>query len=185
MNYLLQNKVNYLPDPKPVVIWTLSGGIESYSTCENIAVYSSNNILHADPVKIKYVFDGSKDGDYINIHSPYFEYYFDKYIRRQYLIINIILSFKCKDITKIKDGDTIYCTCSMSSGDRELWHNTYTLPVEPSYINTFNIVDCIPKEIDQKRHAINIDIYYVNDEDNYEIIYNNLKNPTAPLFQCL
>lgn len=186
MNYLLQNKVNYLPDPEPVVvIWTLSNGIRSYhSGYENIIVevYYGNDdsIWDASTYYFKYVYDRTHLDEIVDIQSQDYIYRSGQIIYRQSMIINIILSFKCKDITKIKDGDTIDVICTNKNNN---WTHTYQFPVQQSYINTFNIVDCIPNNMTH----IYISIKPVYDKDIFEIIYNDLGGdiPKAPLFQCL
>ena len=179
MNYLLQNKVNYLPNPQPVVIWTPSDGIRADNKCENIIVeFYYDNIVDVGSIDLKYVYDRTHQDDIV-IQSQDYTYRSGMRMYRQSMIMNIILSFKCKDITKIKDGDTIDVICTNIFNN---WTHTYQFPVQYSYINTFNIVDCIPNNMG----PVYIKIEPVYDKDIFEIIYNDLWDniPKAPLFQC-
>lgn len=183
MNYLLQNKVNYLPNPQPVVIWSLYGGILTQEYCENILFYEKDDIFYAYEVIEKYVFDGTHDSDEVKSDSSSYTYIdnTNTYPIRPSLIINIILSFKCKDITKIKDGDTIGCTCSL---ERYGLTQTYRFHVRPSYINTFNIVDSIPLVIDDIDMINGIKITPLYDNSIFEVINNTTINGvSAPLVQ--
>lgn len=172
-----------MPNPQPVIIWSLYGGILTQEQCENILFYEKDNIFYAYEVIEKYVFDGTHDSDEVKSDSSSYTYIDNTYTYpiRPSLIINIILSFKCKDITKIKDSDTVGCTCSLEGYG---WTQTYRFPVRPSYINTFNIFDCIPLKTNDIVMIRGIKIKPLYDNSIFEVINNTTINGvSAPLVQ--
>lgn len=127
MNYLQYNKVNYLQDNQPVLIYNdSSNSLTSYNSCSYI-IYSDNNVNS----NITYIDLNPLLRDDNTLVNKTFNSYVGT------LMYAIIPSFTNSDITSITSNDSI--TFTVTINDNVTTMCTYVFPVQPLYVNTFAV----------------------------------------------
>lgn len=120
MNYLQHNKVNYLQDSRPVLVY--DNIVTSYNSCSYIIYkddHTQSNVTYIDINPLL------KDNTLVNKT-------YNSYVGT--LIYNIIPAFTNSDVTSINSNDSI--TFSVTINDKVY---THVFPVLPLYINTFTL----------------------------------------------
>ena len=120
MNYLQDNKVNYLQDSQPVLVY--DNTITSYNSCSYI-IYKDDRIQS----NVTYIDLNPLLKDNTLVNNTYNSYV-------GILIYNIIPAFTNSDVTSINSSDSI--TFSVTINDK-VYKHTYS--VLPLYINTFTL----------------------------------------------
>lgn len=139
MQYLLQNKVNYLSNTK--VIYTNDVSVNSTS---NFILYNSDvNTIQ----RFNYNYDQQANRTSFNVFS----------VKGSYKVNNIIymirLPFTCSNYFAIKDEDTLTLTIDVdgtsSYATRRSTSKQYTYPLRKQYVNAINFINIehICKEI--------------------------------------
>lgn len=120
MNYLQHNKVNYLQDSQPVLVY--DNTVTSYNSCSYI-IYKDDRIQS----NVTYIDLNPLLKDNTLVNKTYNSYV-------GILIYNIIPAFTNSDVTSINSSDSI--TFSVTINDKVY---THVFPVLPMYINTFTL----------------------------------------------
>ena len=123
MNYLQHNKVNYLQDSQPVLVY--DNIVTSYNSCSYI-IYKDDRIQS----NVTYIDLNPLLKDNTLVNNTYNTY--NSYVG--ILIYNIIPAFTNSDVTSINSSDTITFTVTIND---KVYKHTYS--VLPLYINTFTL----------------------------------------------
>lgn len=126
MNYILQNNINYLQNPKSIITW--DNIIQSYDNC-NYLTYD-NTIVSSSSPNIKII--SEKDVTQ-NTNGLFYETTIDPC---NIFIINARFSFTCDDITKIPENSII--TIVDQTYQQKYNHN---FTIFPQNVNSFHIYD--------------------------------------------
>lgn len=112
MNYLQDNKVNYLQDSQPVLVY--DNTITSYNSCSYI-IYKDDHINHIQS-NVTYIDLNPLLKDNTLVNNTYNSY--NSYVG--ILIYNIIPAFTNSDVTSINSSDSI--TFSVTINDKVYTH---------------------------------------------------------------
>lgn len=129
MQYLLQNKVNYLRNTK--VIYTNDVSVNSTS---NFILYNSDvNTIQ----RFNYNYDQQANRTSFNVFS----------VKGSYKVNNIIyiirIPFTCSNYFAIKDEDTLTLNIDVdgTSSSRRSTSKQYTYPLRKQYVNAINFIN--------------------------------------------
>ena len=131
MQYLLQNKINYLSSTK--VVYT--GNTSIAAAVDNFIIYNSD-VNSIQRFNYNYVQQSNRTSfDVFSLEGPY---------KVNNIIYTIRLPFICNDFPAIKDEDTVTLNINVDGTIKQ-----YVYPLQKQYVNTINFIDIehICKEI--------------------------------------
>lgn len=140
MQYLVQNKVNYLPltFPTNIVTW------DSINNKANNSTFNSPLVYHTDKKRTNTNYYGTKTNieykrqDNTRMFDIFNQDFSDTY--SELIIPNLFLSFTCSNIMAINSNDFITITVTFKT-DVDLVTRNYMYPIKQQFMNTFQIFD--------------------------------------------
>lgn len=126
MNYILQNNINYLQNPKSIITW--DNIVRTYEPC-NYLTYVNTTVTSSSP-SIKFI---SENEVTQNITGLFYETTIDPC---NLFIVNARFSFTCDDITQIPENSIITI---IDKTEQQEYKHVFT--ILPQNVNSFSIYD--------------------------------------------